>query len=156
MSKNSITIDQLKLACRHVEEMRKAHVTENLAIRTLELFADVYATLKVYGTTGPLHVDQIELWSIEAIKLRDAKPDVKADFRIEHGTPRRDFARKILKLYDESQLSTERMNGLVERYYRLAVITLKEDQDINKVLDRSIVFTKPEKKWAAAGIRFPS
>ena len=44
MIKNRISIEHLKLACRHVQELIAAGVSENLAIRTLELFADVYAS----------------------------------------------------------------------------------------------------------------
>jgi hypothetical protein len=39
-SKNKLTIDQLKIACRHVRELIEAGVTENLAIRSLEEFTD--------------------------------------------------------------------------------------------------------------------
>ena len=59
--KNDITIEQLSLACKHVVEMREAGVTMNLAIRTLELFADVYAKILKGGSPTPNHVDQIAL-----------------------------------------------------------------------------------------------
>ncbi|MGA7871583.1 MAG: hypothetical protein WCA22_11865 [Candidatus Binatus sp.] len=121
MSKNSITIDQLKLACRHVNEMIHAGVRENLAIRTLELFADKYAKLKKLKKTGPNNVNQVKLWSIKARNLLDAKPDAKPRdyFRVEHGMPRRGFARKIRELEKRHQLNTETMNKLVERFTNL-------------------------------------
>lgn len=155
MSKNAITIDQLKVACRHVEEMMTAGVTENLAIRTLELFADVYAKLHIGGSATPHHVDQVELWSIKARKLRDALPEAKPRdyFRVEHGTPQRCFARKILGLYEKDKLNARTMTRLVERDYMLAVITLDEDKRLNKIA-RSKTFDAPEKRWAAAGIEF--
>ncbi|MDD5585680.1 MAG: hypothetical protein PHY92_01825 [Alphaproteobacteria bacterium] len=155
MSKNAITIDQLKLACHHVEEMITAGVTENLAIRTLELFGDVYAKLQVVGNASPHHVDQVKLWSIKARKLRNTMPDAKPrdHFRVEHGTPRRSFARKILELYQGDALNAAAMNKLVKKYYKLAVITLEEDQHLNKVA-RSKLFDAPEKRWARAGIKF--
>lgn len=53
MSINAVTIDQLNLACCHTKEMMAAGVTENLAIRTLELFADVYAKLLMGGNASP-------------------------------------------------------------------------------------------------------
>ena len=62
MSKNAISIDQLKLVCRHVEEMRAAGISENLAIRTLELFADLYAKLHNGGKASPNHVRQKMRW----------------------------------------------------------------------------------------------
>src|SRR5665213_4593935 len=103
MSKNALTIDQLQLACRHVEEMIAAGVTENFAIRTLELFADVYAKRHMggKGQNSPHHVGQVELWSVAAIKMRESTPHTRAGdhFRVEHGTPRRGFARKVLVLY---------------------------------------------------------
>jgi len=71
-SRNEITIEQLYLACRHVEELMAEGVTENLAIRTLELFTDVYAKLQTGGSATPHHVSQVKLWSIEAIRVRQA------------------------------------------------------------------------------------
>jgi hypothetical protein len=155
VSKNAITVDQLKLACRHVEEMMAAGVTENLAIRTLELFADVYAKLHVIGNTSPHHVNQVSLWSIKARGIRNAMPDAKPKdhFRVEHGTPKRGFARKILVLYQRNELSTETLLDVIQRDYRLAVITLDEDQHLNRIA-RSRLFDTPEARWKAAGIEF--
>ena len=155
MSKNAVTIEQIKLACRHVNEMKAAGVTENLAIRTLELFADVYAKLHMGGTATPHHVDQVSLWSIEAKKLREANPSAKPKdfFRVEHGTPRRSFARKILDLYQTNKLTDQTINELVSIRWRLAVITLEEDQRLNKIA-RSKMFNTPEERWAAASIKF--
>jgi hypothetical protein len=65
MSKNAITIAQLELSCRHLEEMVAAGITENLAIRTLELFADVCAKLRVVGNTSSLYAREIKSWSSE-------------------------------------------------------------------------------------------
>ncbi len=45
------------------------------------------------------------------------------------------------------------MQRLVERYWKLAVITLEEDQRLNKVA-RSKMYDTPEKRWSAAGINF--
>jgi hypothetical protein len=154
-SKNAITIDHLSLACHHVEEMMAAGITENMAIRTLELFIDVYANLHMGGSATPHHVDQVELWSIKARKLRDALPDAKPRdyFRVEHGTPQRGFARKVLELYRKGKLAARTMDKLVERDYKLAVITLDEDKILNKIA-RSKMFDTPEERWASAGIRF--
>jgi hypothetical protein len=155
VSKNAITIDQLRLACHHVEEMIAAGVTENLAIRTLELFADVYAKLHMGGNASPHHVGQVKLWSIKATRLRNTIPGAKPKdhFRVEHGTPRRGFARKLLSLYQRNELNATTMVELVERDYKLAVITLEEDQHLNRIA-RSKIFDTPEERWAAAGIEF--
>lgn len=155
LSKNSITIEQLKLACRHVKEMKDAGVTENLAIRTLGLFADVYAKLHDGGRASPHHVDQVKVWSRKAKKLRETKPDAKPrdNFRVEHGTPQRAFARKILVLYDRNELNETTMVELVKRDYRLAVITLEEDRHLNRIA-RSKVLDTPAERWKAAGIEF--
>jgi hypothetical protein len=45
------------------------------------------------------------------------------------------------------------MAKLVERYWKLAVISLEEDKRLNKVA-RSKAFKTPEDRWAAAGIEF--
>jgi hypothetical protein len=154
-SKNAITIEQLKLACRHVQEMIDSGVTENLAIRTLELFADVYAKLIVVGNASPHQVDQVKLWSIKARELRKTKPDAKPKdcFRVEHGTPRRGFARKLRLLFQKDELTEATMVELVKRDYRLAVITLEEDQRLNKIA-RSKPFDTPEERWENADIKF--
>jgi len=158
VSKNAITIQQLQVACRHVEEMIGAGVTENLAIRTLELFADVHAKCHMggKGQTSPHHVGQVELWSVAAIKVRDATPQAKPRdaLRVEHGTPRRSFARMILALHRKDNLNEKTVKELVERYWKLAVITLDEDQRLNKKA-RSKMFDTPEERWMAAGIEFP-
>jgi hypothetical protein len=93
MRKNAVTITQLRLACRHVEELRQAGITENFAILSLELFADIYAKCHMggKGQTSPHRVDQVSPWSVVATGLRAANPTAKprAHFRVEHGTPRR-------------------------------------------------------------------
>ena len=155
MSINAITIDQLNLACRHVEEMMAAGVTENMAIRTLEMFANGYANLLMGGNASPHHVTQVDLWSVKAKKLRMKMPDGKPKdlFRVEHGTPRRAFARKVITLYKKGKLNETSMQKVVKRYWRLAVVTLEEDQCLNRVA-RSRMFGTPEKRWSAAGIKF--
>ena len=155
VSKNAITINQLNLACCHVEEMMVAGVTENMAIRTLELFANVYAKLLMGGSATPHHVNQVKLWSVKAKNLRKKMPDGKPKdlFRVEHGTPCRAFARKLFALYKKGKLDEKSMWKLVHRYWKLAVITLEEDQCLNKVA-RSRMFATPEKRWSAAGIKF--
>ena len=155
MLKNAITIDQLNLACHHVEEMIASGVTQNLAIRTLEFFADVYAKLLMGGSPTPHHVSQVELWSVKARNLRKNNPEGKPKdlFRVEHGTPRREFARKVLALHQKERLNEKSMQRLVHRYWKLAVITLEEDHRLNRVA-RSRMFATPEKRWSAAGIQF--
>jgi hypothetical protein len=157
-SKNQPTIDHLKLACRHIDEMMEAGITENIAIRTLELLSDVYAKLHQGGAATPHHADQVKLWSVAARKMRTAnkKANAKAGtyLRVEHGTPRRVFARKIMVLHHASKLNTRTMNNLVRRYWKLAVITLEEDARLAKSAPRSTMFDTPELRWATAGIVF--
>lgn len=97
----------------------------------------------------------VKLWSTNARKLRDALPGAKPRdyFRVEHGTPRRGFARKILVLFQANALTTASMDELVTNDYRLAVITLEEDQRLNKIA-RSKLYTTAEERWAAANIEF--
>lgn len=155
--RNRVGLDQISLACRHCLEMTDAGVTENLSIRTLELFVDVYAKLHHGGSPTPHHVDQVTLWSVEALKLRRLKPELKPKdyLRVEHGTPRRGLARMVLDLYQRQVLTEENLQALAQKYWKLAVITLEEDARLNKVA-RSAVFSSPEERWAAAGIKFDS
>lgn len=157
-SKNFITIDHLKLACRHFGEMRSANITENLAIRILEHWVEIYSKLYTGMSASPNSVRKIPLsrWSINARKLHAAIPNAKPQqyFRVEHGTPRRWLAKKVLEIYQEGKLNQRRMNNLVRRYYRVGVITLEEDARLNNMGIRSQAFARPEDRWKAAGIRF--
>ena len=60
---------------------------------------------------------------------------------VEHGTPRRAFARKILDLSERNDLNATTIIGLVERYDRLAVKSL-EDRHLNAIA-RSKMFNAP-------------
>lgn len=157
MSKNRLSIDQISLACRHVDELTAAGVSENFAIRTLELFADVYAKLYHGGSATPHHARQVprNQWSLAALKLAgDAHPNWPSGaLRVEHGTPRRRFARLVKQLHGAGRLTGAEMDFLCKRYWKLAVITVEEDSRLNKIA-RSKLFDAPEERWAAAGIIF--
>jgi len=58
-----------------------------------------------------------------------------------------------MELYQQNRLTEKTMEDLVGRYWKLAVITLEEDQVLNKVA-RSKMFDTPEERWTAAGIKF--
>lgn len=156
-SKNKITISQSSLACQHVKEMRAAGISENLAIRTLELFVEVYSQLQVGSSASPYNVNKVELWSIDAKALKrrlpsNAKPG--RYFRIEHGTPRRTLARIVLDLHNDGKLTEKTMIPLVRKLYKVAVITLDEDKSLNKFAGQE--FKRPDDRWKAAGISFPT
>lgn len=155
MSKNQVSIEQLKLCCGHVVELTKAGVSENLAIRTLELVVDVYAKLHKGGAATPHHIRDVELWSLEARRLRgrlDPSFRPKDYFIVEHGTPRRTFARLVLKLYQEDQLSGCKLNDLIATRWELAVVTLEEDKRLNGL--KTNEYCSPRDRWADAGICF--
>ncbi len=156
-SKNQISIAQLKLGCRHVLEMRRAGFTENFAIRLLELFADSYARHHAGGTNrfAPLSAKHVRLWSVDARKLRGRCERVGYGklVRVEHGTPRRAFARHVLELHKKACLDAAHMKKLVKQYWEVAVITLEEDRGLNRIA-RSKMYDSPRKRWAAAGIKF--
>jgi hypothetical protein len=156
MSKNAITVEQIQISCRHVDELLHAGVTENMAIRTLELFVDTYAKINAGGSATPHHVDQVELWSKAALAIREKNPNAvpKDNFRVEHGTPRRQLARLILEGYRNEMLNEHWLSELVGRLWRLAVITLDEDKVLNSIA-RSSLYNSPEARWQAAGIEFP-
>lgn len=158
MSKNNFTIAQLEISCRHVQEMLDAGVTNNMAIRTLELFADYYAKVAMGGSVVPHHVSKVELWSIEAKKIKEENPNGKPKdlYRVEHGTPRRAFARMVFVLYEKNDLNEQSMEILVHGYWKLAVITIGEDQRLNKLCrsNKNGEFKTPEDRWAAAEIKF--
>ena len=84
MSKNAPTLHQIKMTCRHVIELRKTGMTENIAIRLLEQLTDMYGKYRVVGHVSPHHADQYELWSKAARKARAANPTYGLYLRVEH------------------------------------------------------------------------
>jgi hypothetical protein len=152
--KNDISIAQLQLACKQYKQMRKAGVTENYAIRQLEFFSDVYSKIATHKSRAVHHVSRVKLWSRKAIRWRNKNPDAKAreNLRVEHGTPKRAFARIVLGLHDAKKLTEKEMAKVVKQYWKLAVITIDEDLRLNKYA-RSRKYSSPRKRWRAAGIK---
>ena len=158
ISKNNITPRQLNLVCKHVQEQIDFEITKNFAMRPLILMADVYPKLKKIGNASPDRADQFELWSKEAVKLWEQKlkehpkPPFGKYLRNEHGFTKTMFAEKVLTKYTkDGPLDEEMLAGLVEKYWRVAVITLDED----KKLDRTNKDGKSaENRWKDAGIEF--
>ena len=122
MSKNKKSLQQIALACKHFHEMRNVGVSENHAIRTLELFCDVYAKVVTDGTSIPHRPKKIPFlnWSNRALEARYENPDLKTqgNLVVEHGTPRREFARLVLKLYDSERLDENKLNNLVRKKWK--------------------------------------
>ena len=152
MSKNAPTVDQIKIACRHVTELLTAGVTANTAIRTLERMADVYCKFRVKGYVSPHHADEYELWSKAAREAKAANPKKQYGqyLRVEHGTPKRAFAHELLAAFNAGILTKEWIDEFCDRKWKVAVITHEED----KRLQRSKAYATPEERWAAAKIVF--
>jgi len=155
MSKNAHSIDQLKIACRHVIELMDAGVSENFAIRLLEQLSNMYAKYKALGSVTPDHVDDYVLWSRAALASKASNPSLAPGrhLRCEHGTPRREFARDVLAAYKDDKLTKEWLDQHCEAKWKVAVITHDEDLRLNKVA-RARAFATPEDRWRAAGIEF--
>ena len=153
MSKNKITIEQLNVACRQFEEMLLLGVTENFAIRQLELFANAYAKFRVIGNVSPDHVNQYQLWSEAAIALSEENPNARKEglLRVEHGTPRRQFARVIFQRWKVSNIEDSWMDETIQKLWKVAIITVEEDRKLNKSA-RSKMFESPFDRWRSAGI----
>jgi len=79
---NAPTLDQVKLCCRHVVEMMDADITENLAIRMLELMTDNYAKFRVHNQCSPNDVNQFDHWS---------KPPAMPRLRTSKASPARTY-----------------------------------------------------------------
>ena len=154
MSKNAPTLDHIKMACRHVIEMMDAGMTENVAIRQLELLTDMYGKYRVVGHVNPHHADQYELWSKAARKAKAANPKGKYGLylRVEHGTPRRHFAREVLAAFKKKKLTKGWMDRHCQRNWKIAVITHEEDLRLNKL--KRETFSSPDERWAEARIKF--
>ncbi|MBX7136304.1 MAG: hypothetical protein K1X67_26845 [Fimbriimonadaceae bacterium] len=155
ISRNAVTLDQIDAACRHVGELIALGMTENLAIRNLELFANVYAKLRIVGNASPDHFDQFELWSLAARRLQaeaNGRPTGRS-LRCEHGTPRRQFARLVLQAWERGEFSREWLDALCDERWKVAVITIEEDTRLNRIA-RTKLFASPEERWKAAAIDF--
>lgn len=59
----------------------------------------------------------------------------------------------VMKLYENDALNENEMAILVKQYWKLAVITVEEDQILNKNF-RSKLFNSPDERWEAANIVF--
>lgn len=135
-----------------MDELLEAGFTENIAIRLLELCANIYAKERMVGINAPDHADQFELWSKAALKAKKAHPKWKPGryLRIEHGTPRRQFARLVLEACRHRRLTKSWMDKLCDTKWKVAVITHDEDGR----LARSKLYKSPEARWRTAKIRF--
>lgn len=151
------TIEQISCACRHVTELVALGLKENMAIRTLELMVNVHAKCLAGYPPAPDHADQFDLWSTAATKLKTVLPvERRGRLRVEHGTPKRAFAKIVKKTYDDGKLNEQSLEALVERRWRVAVITVEQDARISELGLRSTVFDDPYERWRLAGIEFPS
>jgi hypothetical protein len=94
------------------------------------------------------------MWSAKALEAAAANPERKSGqyLRVEHGTPRRQFARLVLRAFQANQLTQSWLDDLCDAKWRVAVITLDED----RVLARSEYHEDPEARWRAAGIELRS
>ena len=155
MSKNAPTIRQIKIACRHVSELVDAGMTENLAIRNLELYANIYAKYRIMGNANVDYADQYQVWTKAARRAEAASPTHAYGqyLRVEHGTPRRQFARYVLDAYKKKILTKEWLDKLCDKKWKVAIITPEEDQRLTR-LTRSKSFRTPELRWAAGKIKF--
>lgn len=154
MSRNKVTIQQLNLCCRHYFEMLEVGMTENYAIRTLELISNSYAKYLVVGNTSPDHVDQYILWSTAAIQYRLTNKDYTSSgkLRVEHGTPKRQFSRLILKAFGAGSLTEIFMENLCRERWKVAVITTDEDKLLSQSKLRSHLAETAHERWEMCGI----
>lgn len=151
---NAPTLDHVKLCCRHVVEMMDAGISENLAIRILELMTDNYAKFRVFNQCSPNHVDQFDHWSKAARKAKAANPKGKPGtfLTVEHGTPRRDFSRDVLAAYKAGKLTEKWMEKHCAAMWKIAVITHEENLRLNQLKGKR--FANPDARWDAAQIEF--
>ena len=59
----------------------------------------------------------------------------------------------VMKLHENGNLTEDELAILVKQSWKLAVITLEEDQRLNKSF-RSKLFSSPDERWKAANIVF--
>ena len=135
-----------------MDELLAAGFTENIAIRLLELCTNGYAKALIMGISGPDHADQFSLWSRAARSAKKSKPRLKYGqyLRIEHGTPRRQFARLVLLAFRHQKLTKSWMDKHCKTKWRVAVVTQEEDRR----LVRSKLYKSPQARWKAANIKF--
>ena len=154
ISKNALTVEQIAMMCGHVDEMMDAGITLNLAIRSLETAVDATAKHLKVGHASPHSVNHVPMsqWSKDAkAKLAENAQIPSGHYlRVEHGTPRRALARLVLELHRAGNLSKSTFDGLIDKHWKLAVITHEEDRR----LERSTMMASPDERWAAAGIKF--
>lgn len=153
MSKNEISIEQLKIAADCMIKLLASGMTENMSIRHLEFLANNYAKFKIIGKVSADHVSEYRDWSKAAIKAEKENQNRKAGeyLRVEHGTPRRDFARLVLIAHQKGKLNEVWMNSHCRKLWKVAIISHDEDRVLNGM--RKMKFKTAEMKWAKAGIK---
>jgi len=137
-------------------ELVAAGVSENLAIKSLETYTNDYAKHLLLGRIPPDNADIYDNWSEDARIAKTANPEkpYREYLRIEHGTPKRQFARLVLEGFKEKKLTRLWMDRLCQERWKVAVITLAEDERLSKLSGRSTLLDTPDARWAAAKIRF--
>jgi hypothetical protein len=116
---------------------------------------EIYAKAQRGHGIMPLTARDVDLWSVEARRLRDADLDMRPrdNVIVEHGTLRRAFTRMVMDLNATGMLTEDALRNLVERFWKVAVITVEENSQLNR-LARSKAYDTPDERWAAAGIGF--
>lgn len=148
-----ITHSQIELACKHLTEMVKIGVREDIAGRTLDVFVDVYAKMFHGGTSSTHTPAQVhnDYWSDAAKALVASGTTLqRGDIQVEHGTPRRRLSELILTTYQKGSLSAVELDRIVDERWMVAVVTREE----HRRLENEELPDSPEARWAAADIRF--
>ena len=83
-------------------------MSENWSIRLLEQMTNMYAKVRVFRRVVVDHADQYELWSkaARAAKAANGNRSPGTYLWVEHGTPRRAFAREVLAAFKSGHLTT--------------------------------------------------
>lgn len=73
-------------------------------------------------------------------------------YRKEHGSPQQAVAKIVFDLFLKGELTEDKLIELVKQYWKMAIITLEEDQKLNRIGARSKLYNLPEERWAHAEI----
>jgi|SRR5271165_1477182 len=141
------------IALEYMKKLRDAGVTHNQIHREIMFRIDGANNARKghYSGAKGFNKSTIDLWSVKA--LAAYKKDPKVKLRVEHGSPRTPFAQRVFNLYLRNKLTEKLFNKMLDDHYKLAVITLDEDQKIRANGDRSVMHDAPEMRWKAAGIK---
>lgn len=134
-----ISFNQLILTLRYYHEMLDAGISHTLAVKTLYMVVDIYASQPHAGK--------------EIVVSKAGSGRLKEHLIYEHGTPLKAILAEYIKEYRAGRLTEERAEAICEMW-KVSHITHEENQRLRDLGLNSVAMGSPDARWKKAGIEF--